>query len=137
MAKRVVTEEHKNAMHVGRRNANVVDKYLIAIGKPKRRGRPISIDELKRRRDEAKTDAESATGTARLKLLQSVRDLDDRISTETSDSAVDIGALQAEFVKVAAAYGQSHGIDYPTWREAGVPADVLKAAGIKQTRKRS
>ena len=137
MAKRVVTEEHKAAMKAGRASARAVDKYLNAIDQPKRRGRPVSIDELQRRRDDAKARAEEATGTARLKLLQSARDLEARIQAEAERGTVDVGALEADFVAAAATYSDSHGIDYPTWREAGVPAEVLKAAGIKQTRKRS
>ncbi|MDZ7734518.1 MAG: hypothetical protein U5R31_16850 [Acidimicrobiia bacterium] len=38
--------------------------------------------------------------------------------------------LESDFVKAAAEYGESKGIDYRTWREAGVPAGVLKKAGI-------
>ena len=48
MAKRVVTEEHKAAMKAGRASARAVDKYLNAIDQPKRRGRPVSVDELQR-----------------------------------------------------------------------------------------
>jgi hypothetical protein len=34
-----------------------------------------------------------------------------------------------EFVKIAIAYSELHGIEYDTWRELGVPARVLKEAG--------
>jgi len=42
----------------------------------------------------------------------------------------DYPLLEAEFIAVAAAYGAQRGICYETWREAGVPAVVLRKAGI-------
>ena len=44
-------------------------------------------------------------------------------------AAVDLSKVEAEFVKVAGAYGTRKGIAYATWRELGVGADVLKKAG--------
>ena len=38
--------------------------------------------------------------------------------------------LEAAFVKAAAAYAKRKSISYAAWREVGVPADVLKRAGI-------
>ncbi len=134
---RVVTPEHKEAMKRGRQASAAVDAYLNAIDQPKRRGRKVSVDDLRRRRTQAEAEAQTGSGAARLKALQSVRDLDARIAAEEASDSVDIDALQAAFVSVAAEYGESHGIEYPTWRSAGVPAEVLKAAGIKQTRQRS
>ncbi len=49
---------------------------------------------------------------------------------------MDISALEKAFVDVAADYSEAQGITYSTWRSAGVSADVLKQAGIKQTRNR-
>ena len=42
--------------------------------------------------------------------------------------------VEAEFVKVAKSYSQRQGISYATWREVGVEASVLKAAGISRSR---
>jgi hypothetical protein len=42
--------------------------------------------------------------------------------------------LDADSVTVARSYGEFHGISYRTWREAGIPADVLKRAGIRRLR---
>ncbi|GIU89638.1 MAG: hypothetical protein KatS3mg010_0737 [Acidimicrobiia bacterium] len=42
----------------------------------------------------------------------------------------DVGALEKEFVKVAKGYSARKGISYGAWREFGVPAEVLKKAGI-------
>lgn len=38
--------------------------------------------------------------------------------------------LEAAFVAHAAAYGKRKGVEWPTWREMGVPAEVLRSAGI-------
>ncbi len=43
---------------------------------------------------------------------------------------VDLTDVQAEFVKVAKRYGERNMITYAAWREVGVPAAVLSAAGI-------
>ena len=39
--------------------------------------------------------------------------------------------LTGRFVAVAASFSQRRGIDYGTWREVGVPAEVLRAAGLQ------
>jgi hypothetical protein len=38
-------------------------------------------------------------------------------------------------VLVAAEYGDRKGIEYKTWREVGVPADVLSRSGIHWSRR--
>lgn len=131
---RVVTDEHKAAMKRGRQISAAVDAYLKAVDQPKRRGRPVSLDELKQRRDKANDELAASDGLARLKLLQTIRDLEDRIATLEQGSSADLEALEARFVEVAAEFATSQGIDYSTFRRYGVPADVLKRAGIRRTR---
>ena len=46
-----------------------------------------------------------------------------------SDSEME--RLERAFLTHACAYSQTKGISYETWRESGVPARVLEAAGIK------
>jgi hypothetical protein len=50
-----------------------------------------------------------------------------------SNGGIDLEALEAEFVQVAAEYSRRKGITYSAWREAGVEPRVLKAAGIDRT----
>ncbi|MDZ7734545.1 MAG: hypothetical protein U5R31_16985 [Acidimicrobiia bacterium] len=81
---------------------------------------------------EAKADAAESSGVARLQALQRVKDLEAR-KAKLEDSAVtkeELRQLEADFVAAAAEYGESKGIDYKTWREAGVPAPVLEKADI-------
>ena len=42
----------------------------------------------------------------------------------------DLAGLEAEFTKVAKAYSARQGISYAAWRAVGVPAAVLKKAGV-------
>jgi len=42
--------------------------------------------------------------------------------------------LEAAFVKVAKPFCDKRGISYGAWREAGVPAAVLKRVGIARGR---
>ncbi len=39
--------------------------------------------------------------------------------------------LEEDFVRVAAGYGERHGMTYESWRQTGVDADVLARAGIE------
>ena len=41
-----------------------------------------------------------------------------------------LARLEAGFVRSAKAYGERKGISYAAWREQGVPAAVLRQAGI-------
>jgi hypothetical protein len=47
--------------------------------------------------------------------------------------AADTSELEADFVKVARSYGDRRGIAYAAWREVGVPAAALTAAGISSS----
>ena len=44
----------------------------------------------------------------------------------------DLTALEKDFVKSAKSYSQRKGITYGAWREFGVPAEVLRKAGISR-----
>ena len=41
--------------------------------------------------------------------------------------------MEADFVAVAANYGNRQGISYAAWREVGVQPDVLRRAGITRS----
>jgi hypothetical protein len=70
-----------------------------------------------------------ASSLKRLQFLQERRDLQAELAG-IADGAPDLTALEADFVAVAKAYAQRKNIAYATWRELGVPSDVLKRAGI-------
>ena len=130
-----MTEKHKAALAQGRLEARSVKAYLASLG-PKRRGRPVTKDSLHKKIAEidSKLNAE-ANPLKRLDLMQS------KTEAEHALDAVGVGPdeeqLAADFVKCAKAYSDRKGISYATWRQFGVPADVLRKAGIPQTRSRT
>ena len=76
------------------------------------------------------SELESATGIAKLDLMQERRDLEKEL--QEREEIVDISSLEQGFISVAKDYGDRKGIEYATWREFGVSAAVLKSAGIKR-----
>jgi hypothetical protein len=128
--KRAMSTEHKAALAEGRNHARAVGNYLEALeaNKPKR-GRPRTVDSVKKRLGAVEQDLKKATGLGRLSLLQERRDLEVELAARQGDGG-DISALEKEFVKVAKPYSARKGISYGAWREFGVSPEVLKKAGI-------
>lgn len=124
-----MTPEHKAAMERGRAEGRIVRDYLEALrsSKPKR-GRKRTPDSIKKRLDSIASELESASAIDELQLVQERRDLTAEL--EAMDAGVDLTELEDNFVGVANAYGDRKGISYASWREVGVPAAVLKRAGI-------
>jgi hypothetical protein len=132
-AKRQLSAAHKRALAEGRTMSATVDRYLSSVNTPKRRGRKVSKASLQQRLSDAQARAKSATGVDKVLAAQEVRDLQSRIAgLDTGGS--DLKSLEAAFVKIAKQFGENRGIGYGAWRDAGVPAPVLKKAGIARTR---
>lgn len=130
-----MTDEHKRALAEGRAQGRAVRAYLEALDAD-RAAPKVDPETLRRRVDDARAAAEAeADPTKRLELIQKRIDLEDQLGRTTDGP--DLEALEADFVAAAAAYGERKGIGYAAWREAGVPAAVLKAAGVKRTRRTS
>lgn len=130
MAPRQLTSEHKEAMAAGRAEGRAVKSYLDGLHEARpRRGRQRTVDSIRRRLTVIAGELDEATSLQRLQLLQERRDLEAELEAK-SGAVPDLAALEADFVKVAKAYGARKGIVYATWREMGVPADVLGRAGI-------
>lgn len=133
MPERQMSDEHKAAIAAGRVEAGAVSDYLEALegNKPKRRHR-MSAEQLAERR--AGIDAQIAAGGVkpikRLEMLQTRRDIDTQFAALADEP--DMTSVEAEFVTHAASYGTRKGITYATWREAGVPAELLGRAGISR-----
>jgi hypothetical protein len=134
-AARRLSASHKRALAEGRTMSATVDRYLSAVNTPKRRGRKVSKSSLQQRLGDAQARAKSATGVDKVLAAQEVRDLQSRIaSMETAGGGGDLKSLETAFVKIARQFGENRGIGYGAWRDAGVPAPVLKRAGIARTR---
>ena len=131
--KPTMTAEHKAKLAAGRNESRAVARYLEALEahRPKQ-GRKRTSETVAKQLAATEAGLKTATGIERLELLQRQRDL--KAEAERLSEGVDLTALEAEFVKVARAYGERKGITYGTWRDFGVAADVLKKAGIQRTR---
>ena len=108
---------------------SITEAIEATRGKRGRKRTPESVRKQMAATDAALTDA---VGTARVELVQRRRDLE--VELAALGASTDLTQLEAEFVKVARAYGERKGITYGTWRDFGVAADVLKKAVIARTR---
>ena len=128
-----MSDDHKEALVRGRREGRVVKTYLQAL-RSRRPGRPVTSESVTARiagleeRIKAETDE-----LRRLELVQARIDAEEQL--EALAETVDIGQIEGEFIEVAKDYSDRKGISYPAWREAGVPAPILKKAGIARTRR--
>jgi hypothetical protein len=127
-----MSDEHKTALAEGRDQGRAVRRYLEALeaNKP-RRGRRRSPESITKRLEAIETDLPTADPLKRLHLIQERLDL--QAALEASEAGTDLADPEAEFVAVAASYGERKGITYSAWRELGVPAPVLSQAGITRT----
>jgi hypothetical protein len=128
-----MSKEHKEALARGRKEGRAIKAYLEAIGS-RRPGRPVTAETLRKRIAglEEKIAAE-ADPLKRVDLVQARLDAEDQLAR--TEEVVDLEAVEADFVAMAMAYSERKGISYSAWREAGVPAPVLKQAGIARTRR--
>ena len=128
-----MSEEHKAALARGRREARAIKSYLVAL-ESRRPGRPVTSESLTNRIDslEGRIAAESDP-LKRVELYQQKLNAEDQL--KALDSQGDMEALEAGFVQYAKPYSERKGISYSAWRSSGVPASVLRDAGVPRTRR--
>ena len=129
-----MSEEHKTALAKGRRESRAIKAYLEALDTPRRRGRPVTAETLESRiasLDEKIRSEEDPL--RRVQVIQARLDTEQALTSVTA--AADISQLEAGFVTHATSYSERKSISYAAWREVGVPASVLKAAGVRRTRR--
>ena len=126
-----MSDQHKAALAEGRSQGRAVRGYLEALEatRPKR-GRKRTPDSIKKRLDAIDAAMADADKLTELKLRQERANLEREM--EAGSVAVDLSALERDFIAVAGAYGARQGITYQVWRDTGVPAAVLKKAGISR-----
>ncbi|MDQ2679379.1 MAG: hypothetical protein M3Y51_11595 [Actinomycetota bacterium] len=114
-----------------RLSARPIKQYLEALetNKPKR-GRKRTPDSIARRLERIDEEMATASPVKKLELTQERMNLSDELAN--MQAPIDMTAIEDEFVAAAKAYGQHKGISYAAWREIGVPAAVLKRAGISR-----
>lgn len=130
--KSAMTIEHKEALALGRDQGRAVRKYLEALElhRPKR-GRKRTPESIQKQLVVIEQKLVAADPLARVQMIQQRMDLQREL--EAKSETIDLGALEAGFVKAAREYGQRKGISYAAWREAGVDAATLKKAGIARS----
>jgi hypothetical protein len=118
----------------GFKHASAVRAYLDALesNRPKR-GRKRTPESIQKRLAVIDEQYELASSLGALQLLQERKNLEDELAALTADAGIDLARLRKAFVRNAKAYGAAKGIAYGTWREIGVPADVLRDAGISRS----
>ena len=124
-----MSAEHKAALAEGRTQSKAVRAYLEALDahRPKR-GRKRTAESIKKRLDTIEAQIDDADPLKRLQLVQERMDLTAELAT--MEDKPDLTALENGFIASAKAYGARKGITYAAWRELGVDAATLKAAGI-------
>ena len=111
-----------------------IREYLKALKQnAPRRGRKRTPDGIQRQLASLATEMEGATITRQLDLVQQRINLEAELEALEQAGSIDLSALEANFVDHAAAYGGRRGISYAAWREVGVLAATLKAAGIRRS----
>ncbi len=129
----MVSEEAKSARALGQAQGRTVSRYLTALDSTKpKRGRQRSPEKMQARVAALPDEIAQAKPLKRVHLIQELMDLEVELAKEVE--TVDISDIEGEFISVAAEYSERKGISYGAWREVGVPASVLKAAGVARTR---
>lgn len=127
-----MTAEHKAALAAGRSEGKAVRDYLEGLrnNKPKR-GRKRTPESIARRLAAITEELVSADPVTELRLVQERIDLQGELAT--AGQAVDLSAIEAEFVRIAKDYSSRNGYSYTAWRKVGVDASVLRKAGISRS----
>jgi ribonuclease PH len=112
---------------VRRAETNTVSAYLTALRAPKVPSRSRANLE-KRRAQIEQWIAEESSPIREVELIQQRLDVDAKVAQ--IDQAARLPELEEAFVKVAASWVKRTGISAAALREVGVPARVLRRAGL-------
>src|SRR5271154_4152196 len=131
--KRTISADHKAKLAQGRAESRVVSKYLEAISAGKgKRGRKRTPESINMQIAKIDHEIDAVAAIRKLELIQRRSDLEserDRLMVR-----VDLAGVEKNFVKVAKSYAKRNQISYSAFRSVGVPAEVLKRAGISRAR---
>lgn len=129
---RTMSDTHKAALAEGRAQGRAVRHYLEALesSKPKR-GRKRTRESVAKRLEAVEALLETADPVKRLQLSQERLDLEAELAAD--EETVDLAGIEAGFLAAAKPYSERKGISYAAWREIGVPASTLRAAGITRS----
>jgi hypothetical protein len=126
-----MSDEHKAALAEGREQGRGVRLYLEALEKNRpKRGRKRTTDSITRRLDVIDVKLAEADPLTRLHLIQERMNLQTEL--ESLKAKTDLTELEKGFISAAKSYGERKGVTHAAWRALGVPADVLRKAGISR-----
>jgi hypothetical protein len=129
-----MTQEHKEALAQGRKEARAIKAYLKTVD-TRKHGRPASRDSLEKRLEKTNRRIEDSDDPLKTVDLIQTR-LDIELALASMEDVESVERLEATFVKYAASYSERKGVSYTAWRQFGVPAAVLRNAGVPETRRR-
>ena len=125
-----MSQAHKDALAKGRKEAKALSAYLDSLAS-RRRGRPVTEDSVKARiARTAQQIAREQNALRRVELNQRKLDLESQLKGLKAKE--DRASLERDFIRHAGAYSRRKGISYAAWRAEGVPAEVLRKAGINR-----
>lgn len=129
-----MSQEHKEALAKGRRESRAIKAYLDAL-EGRKPGRPVTRESLEKRLASVNARIESSDDPLEsVELIQKRLDIEEALVS--ADDAANMQDLEAGFVAHAKSYSERKNISYTAWREFGVPAATVRAAGIPETRRR-
>ena len=130
-----MSDEHKAAIVAGRVEASAVAEYLDALDanrpRPGRKQNPETL-QAKLKEIDDQLEQPGLKPITRLLHMQERREVEQALITLSEEP--DMSTIETGFVDHAKSYSDRKGIEYATWREFGVPADVLMKAGIERRR---
>lgn len=125
-----MSAEHKAALAEGRADSAALNRYLSVLTTPKKRGRRRTPDSIRRRLAAIDATWDTAPPLDRVTMTQERLDLEEELGRLTSADEANLEELEQLFVEAAPRYSERKGITHAAWREIGVPAGLLKRAGI-------
>jgi len=132
MKSSTMSAAHKASLAKGREEGRIVRIYLEALESTKpRRGRRRTPQGIEGRLATIESSLIDASPLERVQLIQERMDLEAELAD--SEEFIDVDALASDFAKVAKGYGSRKGLSYAAWRAVGVPAAVLRQAGISRS----
>ncbi len=106
---------------------------ILETTRPKR-GRKRTRESIEKRIRAIETEREAANPLKKVQLIQEHMDLNKELilMEDPGDLAAKLVEAEAGFVEYGKSYSDRKGISYAAWREFGVPAPMLKKAGISR-----
>ena len=129
-----MSASHKAALATGRDEGRAVRRYMEALDAHRPRpGRKRTAQTVQRQLDETVAALDRSSALDRVLLTQRRIDLERELEDLSRQGGGDLGELERAFIAALPGYSARKRLSYAAWREAGVPARVLRAAGLARS----